>query len=661
MKRHAFFLPFTFLLFPVLLNAQHPLYDAIRLRPYVSPLNGGRSIANFRHDPASAGEALPILWLYADKNDKFLTDAFNDNPFIGVIPGESIILLPEMFLDAMSRAEIESRGGPSALAATHTTSGFSVGNLADGLARFLAQRTKQELSLTFFNRLRKSINQDPAMGALFPQTKRQLEIIDNEIFFFDRYIEVLRESFILDLKGLPHQSRVYLQQIDYSAQPDVQIIVEDVLELSQFLIDGKPVEYWFEFLAKEASLQDMNRIQAMPANIQKKTLDISATMRLAHLLSESLRNPDADNGQNTSIWLPRDTVRQAMRDPITLYLYLGLLWQQESAGNIAFQNGKNLRNALNLVADGSVPAQSIRRFVEAWTNSGGEVSSALEQPDLPSVRDSVQDDRVFGFFNSFFSLTEAVLELQGALFPGDDLQQAQVRNILENVRDLNSFNYNIRRRNYVYAIHNLAGVLVRLTGNGAARTELLRYGNFMASVAEARNSEEIARAIDLFALPPGSSATKKNSMFSVSINAYSGLGFGREFLRDAANTPQNSGIISLMAPVGFDVNVGFGRAGSLSFYTPIIDVGALTAFRLRNEDTVAEFPELKWENILAPGAFLVYGGPENLPIALGAGFQKGPNLRRVSDPGVLEITRASGFRFAVFVSIDIPISHLYVH
>jgi hypothetical protein len=657
MKTRFIFLPLFFLLNGQLI-AQHALSDAIRLRQYVAPVPGARTIGNFRHDPASAEEALRILWNYAPVGAEFIGDAFEENPFIGSVVEEDIILLPDLFLDAIT--EESSRAIRPSRAPAASAGGFSVGNLADGLARFLAQRTKEELSMAFFNRLKKAIEQDAALGRLFPGTKNQLWVIDKEIFYFERYIDVLRESFILDMRNLPHHSRLYLQQKDYSARPGLKLVVEDVLEVSQFLIDGRPLEDWFQFLAYEASIQDADRVALLPAEAQKRTQGMAASLRLTAVLSESLRNSDLA-GAPGSVWVTPAEVRRALKDPITLYLYLGLLWQQKSSADVVFPNGKTLREALQPLTEGAEALQGVRRAIESWSQSGREVSALLESYQNQAItRDSVGDDAVSQFLNSFFSLTEIALQVQDLLFDDTVGSRGELKKFYENVRDLNSFNYNIRRKNYVFAIHNLAGVLVRLTGDSPARQELLRYGSFMASVAEARSSEEVAHAIELFALPPGSSAMKKNSAFSVSINAYSGISYGWEYLRNDSRDIEGSPMVSFSAPLGFDVNVGFGRAGSLSFYTPIIDVGALTAFRLRN-DMAADFPELKLDNILAPGAFLVYGGPANLPVALGMGFQKGPNLRRINDPAMPEIVNAGGYRFALFFSIDIPIAHLYVN
>ncbi|MBX2929506.1 MAG: hypothetical protein KF852_16870 [Saprospiraceae bacterium] len=658
MTTRFLFLPFLFIL-SLPLYAQHALSDAIRLRQYVRPVPGARTIGNFTNDEAASTKALEILWNYGPEDKQFIGDAFEGNPFIGSESEVSVILLPDLFMEAVTdenfRGSVKADKAPAPPA-----KGLSIGVVADGLARFLAQRMKEELSMAFFNRLKKAIEQDVTLGALFPGTKNQLWVIDKEIFHFERYIDVLRESFISDLRNLPHQSRQYLQQRDYSKQPGLKLVVEDVLELSQFLIDGRPLDDWFQFLAYEASIQDAERVALLPEEAQKRTQGMAASLRLTAVLSESLRNSGPRRGPG-AVWVAPEEVRRALKDPITLYLYLGLLWQQESAADVVFPNGKTLRAALEPLADEAEALQGIRRAIELWAQTGREVSALLESyQNQAIVSDSLGDDVVSRFLNSFFNLTEIALEVQDLLFEDAFGSRDELQKLYENLRDLNSFNYNIRRKNYVYAIHNLSGVLVRLTGDSEVRKELLRYGNFMATVAEARTSEEVAHAIELFALPPGSSAMKKNSAFSVSLNAYSGISYGWEYLRNDSRNIEGSPMLAFSAPLGFDVNVGFGRAGSLSFYTPIIDVGAITAFRLRN-DMAADFPELKLENILAPGAFLVYGGPANLPVAFGMGFQKGPNLRRINDPAMPEIVNAGGYRFAVFFSIDIPISHLYVN
>ena len=103
------------------------------------------------------------------------------------------------------------------------------------------------------------------------------------------------------------------------------------------------------------------------------------------------------------------------------------------------------------------------------------------------------------------------------------------------------------------------------------------------------------------------------------------------------------------------------RSGSISLYASLIDVGAVASLRLKNDST-EHLPEIKFENIIAPGLHLVYGIPKT-PISIGYGWQRGPQLREVHvpDPGGGEPINqlVSGYRWAFFLAVDIPLFNIW--
>jgi hypothetical protein len=106
------------------------------------------------------------------------------------------------------------------------------------------------------------------------------------------------------------------------------------------------------------------------------------------------------------------------------------------------------------------------------------------------------------------------------------------------------------------------------------------------------------------------------------------------------------------------VKIKVREYGSLGLFVPIIDVGAVTAYRF-NDANAQNLPELTWSNILSPGLYLTYHLPRKWPIAFGVGGQLGPGLRKVTESG-LEVDR-SGFRYGAFVAVDIPITYFYLN
>jgi hypothetical protein len=196
-------------------------------------------------------------------------------------------------------------------------------------------------------------------------------------------------------------------------------------------------------------------------------------------------------------------------------------------------------------------------------------------------------------------------------------------------------------------------------------SKFIKYGAFMAAVADADKPEDVKAALNAAALPAGSSSIKRQTPFNVSINSYLGLHLGKEKLDG-----KGFGTIwGVSAPVGVAVSWGsrdqFKDNGSFSIFGSLIDIGAVASFRLTNDEGVENLPEFTIENIIAPGIYAIYGIPK-APISIGFGYQRGPQLRGITssiqvegEPAVITYDLANGYRWNFFVAVDIPLFNLY--
>ena len=197
--------------------------------------------------------------------------------------------------------------------------------------------------------------------------------------------------------------------------------------------------------------------------------------------------------------------------------------------------------------------------------------------------------------------------------------------------------------------------------------KLLRYGNFMTAVVAAKSSADVKKAIETIALPPGSSAIKKNTNFSIALQAYVGISTGRETASSLKGVGNFFNALNVYGPLGFSFNIGLKswrnpenkiNAGSLTVFGSVIDVGAIVGYELKNPAAgTSDSVKIRLENILAPGANLVYGLPK-VPLSIGTGLQWLPSLARYSNQG-LSIANQSGFRFQIFLAVDIPALSLF--
>lgn len=646
---------FSLLAFSFNLFSQSAYEDAIKLSEYLISLNFQKTVAQFdpARDTAIMENALPILYNYTSDPEDMediadLNDAFDGNPFISGDQGTSKILLPNVF---QSPALLVG-SMLSASEAAPSTSGPSVTNIADGLAKFLVKRTKEELTITFFRRLKQKINDNIYLKTVFPKTSELLFMIDAEIYQFNAYLENLREQFVKDMKTLPINLKTALNDGNLIKKPAEKIIVDDMLEIAQLVLDKEPPFAMLQYLGGDydglaPALLNTTLIDSLPEDLKPKFKNAASGFKVANLLSESLKS---NNGSNT--WVKPKELSQLFKNKETFYVYLGLLWQR--AEGIEFSDGKSVRDILDTTATTAKFLEDLKTQLETFVQLAQEATISLDSIKAKQLRNvEIAYNDYYQFFYSSFSLLKTGIRFKENYFSGSVADVTWDDKIIDLLKHFNELNLNIRQRHYAAGVTNLAYVFeIILDDKFTFKKDLLKYGNFIAIVAEADNSDQVAAAIEAVALPVGGSITKKYSSFSVAINAYTGFAVGSEIL-DSLGTQT---FMAVAAPVGISFNTGFGRKGSFGLYTSIIDVGALASFRFGDSMT-DDLPDLSFKNILAPGGYAIYGFGGDIPLTVGFGAQLGPNLRAIKgSDGVFD----EGWRWGAFISVDIPLFNLYV-
>lgn len=208
--------------------------------------------------------------------------------------------------------------------------------------------------------------------------------------------------------------------------------------------------------------------------------------------------------------------------------------------------------------------------------------------------------------------------------------------------------------------------------------KILLYGTFMANVAQADSPEEVKTAIEAAVLPVGSYRVKRDAKHTFSINSYIGLAFSNQkfSVLDTTTNQFSSATISaidglnsygLNAPIGLEYSFGFKKRRllffkSFSVFVPLVDLGSVVTFRTQNsDDEKVDLPTLTLDNVLVFGGYGVLGF-DKLPLSLGFGWQKGPQLREIGiqDATSFPILAERDWGFGVFLSADIPLFNLSV-
>jgi hypothetical protein len=286
-----------------------------------------------------------------------------------------------------------------------------------------------------------------------------------------------------------------------------------------------------------------------------------------------------------------------------------------------------------------------------------KASERRRDKNAPAMTDADKDmeyDEYHDFTQNICDLLLYAYDFKKGILGASSKEDSLVHTYLTIISDINGMALEIRKKHYTSALINTLFIIEKLLPEGKFNCErqvMLKYGTFIATAVKAKTAEDVSDAIAAFALPPGGSAIKKYSRFSIAINAYVGLSAGQEILTDIGANPY----YAVTTPIGITFNWGFKNFGSIGILASVLDIGALTAFRFQ-DDNVSELPDLKFENVLAPGGYLVYGLPK-YPLSIGIGAQLGPNLRSVTN-GTL-VTQTSGWRWGAFIAVDIPIVSVY--
>jgi hypothetical protein len=582
-----------------------------------------------------------------------IVEAYKENPFI----------YPYLEYDLGGGDIYEGASGQRALGglgAAASGLGLPSSSFLMGLTDFLVTRTKQELTIAFFQDFQKKVEESEELQYLFPSTSGVLLEIGKDIYQFNAFWEVLRGSFLADLDNLVYQLDDYVQNSSRIKDEKIKYMMSDYFKTVEMFHDQAAPADIIKYLAEDAYLHTLPAEDSLDQDY-KIIPALQTNLKLLGLFSRSLEHEDR-NGY----WVDPQRVINLLRDSALADFYLGFIYQQgkdlkigkdKTLGSYLLEvnsKQKSIRPLINDLKRFLEKAKTVARLAKDMRERKNERRRAKAAGLEPAEAELEYKD--------YFDFTENVTTMLGFAYEfkkellGSTTQQDSIAALyLEIVSDLNKMGLNIRQKHYTSALINTLFIIEKLLpeeGFSCERQSLMKYGTFIATAVNAKTSKEVSNAIAAFALPPGGSAIKKYSNFSIAVNAYVGVAAGQETL----NGFGTKSYYALATPVGVSFNWGLKKAGSIGILASAIDIGALTAFRFQ-DDNANELPDLKIENVFAPGGYLVYGVPK-YPLSIGFGAQLGPNLRSVTDNAGL-VTTTNGWRMGAFIAVDIPIVSLY--
>lgn len=640
------------LLASVTIYSQTPYYTSKEIRDslIVLTVNG----FEFKIDEVSIAKLgghlknyLPDSLKNKDLNAKQIITIFKSNPFFGKE------LLPLLGGGASPFAPILS-------SVTTGIGGVDVTAFADGLAKFLVKRTKEELYVSFFENLADD-EKLPEFKILFPRTK---ELVDNfKSWEYANVINTLKESFEKDLKellkNLPQFGEIDPNEYNDKAKERLAAIKKFFdakegkiilagLRIGDGVIAGDKLPNIINDLGSDKYLGGMT-----------DNTEIKNSFRLLNLLSLSLKS----NSPGKS-YISKSELRSLFDDAVAIRIFLGLIYQQIKNESIKIGN-INIADAIQSgIAD-------VKPYLENLINAADDISNKFKELRNAKAKAEVDLEEYWaGHFDSFKDFISQ-LENVGLLHSSIKLPPL-VDSIFSIGKQTLEIAHDISVRNYSAAIIATLNFIIRNSSHvntSGFTIFFVKYGSFAANVAQAKNSDDVEKAIESVALPVGSASIKKYSSFNVAINAYVGLFGGQQKQR---TDTKYVGVAGVYAPVGVTFSKGLGnpanantpgkkyRPASFSVFASIIDISPLVTYRFSNyNDTLANDIKIRLNQIFSPGMHAVFGLPKK-PISFGGGFNWTPLLSKVEKEKITVLNAGTKpLRWQIFLAVDIPIINFY--
>jgi hypothetical protein len=656
------------LLMPVLFSfqaiAQTPYYDAIALRKLVN--NASKTW------PASA--KLPvanILANYCAKDD--VPVLFTQNPFTKDLAATTFI----------NKSGVAGNQNPANVFGA--IGNFDVTTIADGFAKFLVQRTKEELSLAFFVQIKEDFDKPEfvLVQTLFPHTHQKLDQIGSNIYQYNVYLTDLRDAFDADLEDMattfPYILNIPQYKPFFAKYPWIEPVLETAIALSEeFIPNNQSGNFTVAHVGKVITDLGTNADTYFPAGNNDPNTTMNGMVKTLALLSASFHSTDA-----TRYWVSYKDIGALLADPVAFKIYLGLIYQQAVTQKIVFAD-KNTTLALQTILtdiSGDVNkiaainldilnlASQLNLFDEDFKNMNGNLSS-LSQDEQTAKSDAL--------FNNGTGIIQAGMTLLTDVNTGlkanklssinlpDDLS-TNAADYAKGLQDMINLYFYIKQRKFPVAITTSVDLLSVMFKNSPDKnvTDVIQkfntYGAFFGQLANAKTSNQVDSIITNTVLPPGSSYIKKHSIFNIALQAYTGLYGG---VQQQATDKNPVGSLGITAPVGIAFSWGGPKnslnPGSFSIFVSIIDLGPLLSYRFKNpNDTLANNVSVRLSQIVSPGLHLVWGIPK-LPISLGAGFSYIPLLTNVETTAIkVNNVNNSPFRAQIFLAVDIPLLNFH--
>lgn len=540
--------------------------------------------------------------------------------------------------------------------------------ILDGLATYFAEEFKKGRMIAFQQVFEKTFGQVGEFQVLFPETYQALK--QSDPLKFPEMGDDLKKVFARDFLNLLDNLMAHIDEntsdvIDKAPlrilnQASCQLIKKSTpypylkfgADISSRLINRMPLYDLFPYLDEKYYKEDGVHNSA-PKDAAQATELLGDLSRIANLLQAAIRYQPKEEEENQRIWIPLEDLADLNTDR-EMELFIALIYQQD-------------RHVFNkwLGNPGTAPA-AIKAYIKKGKDLVRNLLPILSE--LQEMAESSEKESV-DFARSLDLVLEFLIKEDQSL--GTNLFDAQTLHLIQTaVRTYQSFVSedfdNITENTLEILTILLAQANVKDTNEDFIKVlnSLIKYSEFMESVVEAENNQDMSELIRRHAAEPSSFVLKRNHPFTLSVTGHPGIYLGGETKRDTVSGGFSAGIT---APLGLEATFGLTKKrsetplydneskGSIGIYAQVLDIGAIMNFR--TGDSTSALPDtITFKQVFSPGLSLNYGFP-NSGVSLGLGWQMSPELRKVNPEKGSEL-RAPTNRFFVRLSWDLPLLNI---
>ena len=432
---------------------------------------------------------------------------------------------------AKFNVEVQAGGGLAPANLSASVGNLDVTSLADGFAKFIVTRTKQELSMALVSLI--SLKRCLAIRSMWtckrffrkrirPSLQSGMKYICN-----NAYLQTLRESFERDLAALPSNLPTILD--------NHKTFFDSLPELSATLKAGF-------YLAQQIQEKQHpgNIIENFPVECLKDS-DVIASFQTLQLLSTSLKS----NTDTLRYWASYSDIKKLFsNDSVLIKIYFGLLEQQAKINRIKFKG--NADRYLSDIIESWYPSmtndlpkyktyiknlvlkiQSLETKVAGLKTKGsdslnienyyGLVSSSIDLmkfltqvENLPHFPDSLDIQKKTAiYFYAAQTSANIVIDVNRKNYSSAILDAKQLYDTIFTDTNIGDF-VSRSKKDSKLCQKDLADTIK--TEKEKSKTTInafFKYGSFMAVVAMAKNSDDVEAAVETVALPAGSASIKK--------------------------------------------------------------------------------------------------------------------------------------------------------